>query len=126
MIEVGDIDGNLEHQAATVYAELGKRVLKRDWRCADGKIGRDQCIDAKDDEDRDHSLCLTRHGWDFSVVFYGTIPPNPLASLAIARQTRNHGKFLLAGKVWPILGEIGQLKVRDARSISPLGLQVEE
>jgi hypothetical protein len=48
-----------------------------------------------------HSLCPTRHGWDYSVVFYGIIPSNPLTSLTIARQTRNHGKFLLAGKVWP-------------------------
>src|SRR6266404_8465165 len=28
---------------------------------------------------------LTRYGWNFSVVFYGIIPSNPLASLAIDR-----------------------------------------
>ena len=67
-------------------------------------------------------LCPTRHAWDYSVVFYGIIPSNVLTSLTIARQTRNHGKFLLAGKVWPFLGEIAQLKVRDARSIYPPGL----
>ena len=60
-----------------------------------------EVFEIEDDEDHDHSLCARRHGWDYSVVFYGIIPSNPLTSLTIARQTRNHGKFLLAGKVWP-------------------------
>jgi terminase, large subunit len=34
------IDGNLEHEASAVYAELEKRVLHRDWHCADGKVMR--------------------------------------------------------------------------------------
>jgi hypothetical protein len=28
---------------------------------------------------------LMRYGWNFSVIFYGIIPSNPVASLAIAR-----------------------------------------
>jgi hypothetical protein len=30
-------------------------------------------------------LRLTRYGWNFSVIYYGIIPSNPVASLAIAR-----------------------------------------
>src|SRR5580704_13513670 len=33
-----------------------------------------------------------------AIFGYGIIPSNPLTSLTIARQKRNHGKFLLAGK----------------------------
>jgi hypothetical protein len=31
------------------------------------------------------SISLTRYGWNFSVIFYGIIPSNPLASVAIGR-----------------------------------------
>jgi len=37
---------------------------------------------------------LTRYGWNFSVFFYGIIPSNPVASLAIARQKRSHGRIV--------------------------------
>jgi hypothetical protein len=40
-----------------------------------------EVFEIENDEDHDHSLCPTRHGWNYPVVFYGIIPSNPLASL---------------------------------------------
>ncbi len=40
---------------------------------------------------RERAHHLTRNGWNFSVIFYGIIPSNPLASLAMTREKRNHG-----------------------------------
>jgi hypothetical protein len=34
---------------------------------------------------RDALIRLTRYGWNFAVIFYGIIPFNSVASLAIAR-----------------------------------------
>jgi len=39
---------------------------------------------------------------EFFVTFYGIIPSNPLASLAMTRQTRNHGDSF-SGKYWEII-----------------------
>jgi len=54
-------------------------------------------------------------------LFGGIIPFDPLTSLAIARQTRNQGKFLLAGKVWPFLGEIAQFESTGYAIYFPIG-----
>ena len=37
---------------------------------------------------------LTRYRWNFPVFFYGIIPSNPVASLAIVRQKRSHGRIV--------------------------------
>ena len=38
LVEFGRIDGNLEHEASSVYSELESRVLHRDWHCTNGKV----------------------------------------------------------------------------------------
>jgi hypothetical protein len=76
----------------------------------------------EDDEDHDHSLCPTRHGWDYSVVFYGIIPSNR-ARVPHNRPTNAESwEIPFSREGLAFLGEIAQLKVRDARSISPPGL----